>query len=55
MISLIDAILAASVASLTLIVLVQSRKINDLKDSIITISRNPTRARKVIQEKYGNK
>ena len=52
---MIDGILALSVALLGILFVLQSRKIADLKKSLMIVARNPARARRALREKYGDK
>ena len=53
--TMIDGILALSVALLGILFVLQSRKIADLKKSLMIVARNPARARRALREKYGDK
>ncbi|MAF25210.1 hypothetical protein CL634_06510 [bacterium] len=54
-VSIIDVILAFSVAALSGLTYLQSRKIADLKESLLIIAKNPARARNAMRDKYGDK
>ena len=53
--TIIDACLAGGIAILSVVTLLQGRRIADLKESVLIVARNPARARKALREKYGNK
>ena len=52
--TIIDGMLTVSVILLSILFLLQTRKITDLKESIMIVAKNPARARKALKEKYGN-
>jgi len=52
MISLIEGLFVGSTLALATSIFILNRRIQDLKESVILISRNPTRARREIKKKY---
>jgi len=53
--TMIDGILTLSVALLGILFVLQSRKITDLKESLMIVAKNPARARNAMRNKYGDK
>lgn len=53
-VSVIDVILAFSIAGLSGIAWLQSKKIADLRKSLWIVAKNPARARNVLRDKYGD-
>jgi len=54
-VTVIDIILMFSIVALSILFCLQSRKVADLKDSLMIVARNPARARRALREKYGDK